>query len=144
MFQARRLSAAALATAAVAAALAGCASKPGDRIENWSPKRIHSEAREEAGAGSYDKAIPLFEALEGRAAGTPLAQQAQLEKAYAQFRNGDKASIICFFKVSFSSSILYCRYVWAQVLCYAPLGLCLLVCLCRAWAWFLCATLHMI
>ena len=85
---------AALATAAVAAALAGCASKPGDRIENWSPKRIHSEAREEAGAGSYDKAIPLFEALEGRAAGTPLAQQAQLEKAYAQFRNGDKAEAI--------------------------------------------------
>ena len=86
MFQARRLSAAALATAAVAAALAGCASKPGDRIENWSPKRIHSEAREEASAGSYDKAIPLFEALEGRAAGTPLAQPTQIGRASCRER----------------------------------------------------------
>ena len=50
--------------------------------------------------------------------------------------SSDKASIICFFKVSFSSSILFCRYVWAQVLCHAPSVLCLLVCLCRVLACF--------
>ena len=40
------------------------------------------------------KAIELYEKLEGRAAGTPLAQQAQLEKAYAQYKNGEKAQAI--------------------------------------------------
>ena len=34
--------------------------------------------------------MPLFEKLEGRAAGTPLAQQAQIEKAYAQYKGGER------------------------------------------------------
>ena len=33
----------------------------------------------------------LFEKLEGRAAGTPLAQQSQLEKAYAHYKDADAA-----------------------------------------------------
>ena len=88
-----RLPAAALA-AALAATLAACASKSGTNMENWSPNRIHAEAKEEMGAGNYDKAIPILETLQGRAAGTPLAQQAELEKAYAQFKNGDKAEAV--------------------------------------------------
>ena len=36
----------------------------------------------------------MFEKLEGRAAGTPLAQQAQLEKAYAQYKGGEQAQAI--------------------------------------------------
>jgi len=44
--------------------------------------------------GSYDKAIPLLEKLEGRAAGTPLAQQAQLERAYAYYKSGDQAQAL--------------------------------------------------
>jgi outer membrane protein assembly factor BamD len=42
----------------------------------------------------YEKAAKLFEKLEGRAAGTPLAQQAQLEKAYAYYKNKDNALAI--------------------------------------------------
>jgi outer membrane protein assembly factor BamD len=38
--------------------------------------------------------VPLFEKLEGRAAGTPLAQQAQLEKAYAQYKANDQAQAL--------------------------------------------------
>lgn len=45
-------------------------------------------------SGAYDKAVPLLEKLEGRAAGTPLAQQAQLDKAYAQYKGGEKAQAI--------------------------------------------------
>jgi outer membrane protein assembly factor BamD len=45
-------------------------------------------------SGAYDKAIPLLEKLEGRAAGTPLAQQAQLEKAYAQYKSNEQAQAI--------------------------------------------------
>lgn len=71
-------------------ALAACSSTPKDITAGWSPDRIYSEARDEANAGAWDKAIGLFEKLEGRAAGTPLAQQAQIEKAFAQYRNGDK------------------------------------------------------
>ncbi len=35
--------------------------------------------------------MPLLEKLEGRAAGTPLAQQAQLDKAYAHYKAGEQA-----------------------------------------------------
>ncbi len=75
--------------------LVGCASTTiDDKTANWSPNKIYAEAKSEANDGAYDKAIPLYEKLEGRAAGTPLAQQAQLDKAYAQFKNGDQAQAI--------------------------------------------------
>jgi len=74
--------------------LAGCSSTPEDKTANWSPNKIYSEAKEELNAGSYDKAIPLFEKLEGRAAGTPLAQQAQLEKAYAHHKANEQAQAL--------------------------------------------------
>jgi outer membrane protein assembly factor BamD len=75
----------------VAALLAGCSSTPEDKTAAWSPNRIYAEAKDEMSSGAYDKAVPLFEKLEGRAAGTPLAQQAQLEKAYAHYKAGDQA-----------------------------------------------------
>ena len=73
------------------ALLAGCSSTPEDKTATWSPNKIYAEAKDELNAGSFEKAIPLFEKLEGRAAGTPLAQQAQLEKAYAHFKAGEQA-----------------------------------------------------
>jgi outer membrane protein assembly factor BamD len=73
---------------------AACGSITEDKSANWSPNKIYAEAKSEANDGAYDKAIPLYEKLEGRAAGTPLAQQAQLDKAYAQFKNGDQAQAI--------------------------------------------------
>ena len=83
-----------LLAAFIGAALAGCASVDEDKSANWSPNKIYAEAKSEANDGAFDKAIPLYEKLEGRAAGTPLAQQAQLDKAYAQFKNGDQAQAI--------------------------------------------------
>ncbi|MDB5947800.1 MAG: putative transrane protein [Ramlibacter sp.] len=71
--------------------LAGCSSTPEDKTSSWSPNRIYAEAKDEQNSGAYDKAIPLFEKLEGRAAGTPMAQQAELEKAYSQYKSGDQA-----------------------------------------------------
>lgn len=72
------------------ALLAGCASTPKDITQGWTPERIYEEARDEANAGAWDKAIGLYEKLEGRAAGTVLAQQAQINKAYAQYRYNEK------------------------------------------------------
>jgi outer membrane protein assembly factor BamD len=83
-----------LALCSAAWLVAGCSSTSADKTANWSPNRIYSEAKEEADSGAYDKAVPLFEKLEGRAAGTPLAQQAQLDKAFAQYKAGDKPAAI--------------------------------------------------
>jgi len=79
---------------AAALLLAGCSSTPEDKAANWSPNKIYSEAKDELSSGAYDNAITLFEKLEGRAAGTPLAQQAQLDKAYAQYKSGEAAQAI--------------------------------------------------
>ena len=89
-----RLSAAGTGVLLLAVLLSACSSKPVDKTAGWSPNRIHAEAKDELNSGAFDKAIPLYESLEGRAAGTPLAQQAQLDKAYAQFKDGQKAEAI--------------------------------------------------
>ena len=82
------------AVSLLALLLSACSSAVKDPTAAWSPNKIYAEARDEANSGAYDKAIPLFEKLEGRAAGTPLAQQAQLEKAYAQFKAGEQAQAL--------------------------------------------------
>jgi outer membrane protein assembly factor BamD len=46
------------------------------------------------GSGQWDKAIPLLEKLESRAAGTPLAQQAQLDKAYVNYKSSEPAQAL--------------------------------------------------
>jgi outer membrane protein assembly factor BamD len=84
----------AVSALALALLLAACSSTSDDKTANWSPNKLYAEAKDEMNSGSYDKAVPLFEKLEGRAAGTPLAQQAQLEKAYAQYKSGDQAQAI--------------------------------------------------
>ena len=77
-----------------AALLAACSSTSEDKTANWSPNKIYAEAKDEMSSGGYDKAIPLLEKLEGRAAGTPLAQQAQLEKAYAHYKANEQAQAL--------------------------------------------------
>ena len=74
--------------------LGACSTTPEDKTVGLSPDKLYSEARELMDSGQWDKAIPFLEKLESRAAGTPLAQQAQLDKAYAQFKAGDKAQAI--------------------------------------------------
>ncbi|RYX89261.1 MAG: outer membrane protein assembly factor BamD [Comamonadaceae bacterium] len=84
----------ALYVVGTAVLLSACSTTTVDETANWSPNKIYSEAKEEMNSNAYDKAVTLFEKLEGRAAGTPLAQQAQLEKAYAQYRAGEQAQAI--------------------------------------------------
>lgn len=68
--------------------IVGCATN-NDPTANWSVEKLHQEAKDELASGAYDKAIGYYEKLEGRAAGTPLAQQAQLDKAWAQFKTNE-------------------------------------------------------
>jgi outer membrane protein assembly factor BamD len=73
------------------AALQGCSTTPVDETANWSPNRLYSEAIDERDAGNFERAVTLLERLEGRAAGTPLAQQAQLDKAFTHYRADEPA-----------------------------------------------------
>jgi outer membrane protein assembly factor BamD len=73
---------------------AGCADVNFDPTKDWTVEKLYSEAKEEMAVGGYDKAIGMFEKLEGRAAGTPLAQQAQLDKAWAQFKTNEPVQAV--------------------------------------------------
>lgn len=90
----RGLSVPSLVAVALAALLQACSTTPVDETVGWSPNRLYSEAVDERDAGNHARAVTLFEKLEGRAAGTPLAQQAQLDKAYTQYRADEQAQAL--------------------------------------------------
>ena len=56
--------------------------------------KLYEEARDDMSSGAYPDAAKKWERLEGRAAGTVLAQQAQLERAYALYKSGEKADAL--------------------------------------------------
>ncbi|HEX4236205.1 MAG TPA: outer membrane protein assembly factor BamD [Caldimonas sp.] len=89
-----RLRAAVSAISVAAALLAGCDTPSRDETSRWTPERLYTEAKEEAASGNYEKAVKLYERLEGRAAGTILAQQAQIERAYYLWKSGEKAQAL--------------------------------------------------
>lgn len=73
---------------------AGCGSSPKDETAGWNADKLYAEAKDEAANGGYERAARLYERLEGRASGTLLAQQAQLERAYVLYRSGEKAQAL--------------------------------------------------
>lgn len=77
-----------------ALALAACSTTKVDETAGWSPNKLYAEAQSAAQAHDYERAVEYFAKLEGRAAGTLLAQQAQLEGAYARYKNEDKEGAI--------------------------------------------------
>jgi outer membrane protein assembly factor BamD len=79
---------------AMAAGLAACGTTSTDETAQWTPEKLYAEAKEESSAGNYERAAKLYERLEGRAAGSVLAQQAQLERAYIMYRGGEKAQAL--------------------------------------------------
>lgn len=89
-----RLSAVSFGTLATLLALSACSSTGVDETAGWSPNKIYTEAIDERENGNFDKAITLYEKLEGRAAGTPLAQQAQLDKAYTYYKSNEQAQAL--------------------------------------------------
>jgi outer membrane protein assembly factor BamD len=60
----------------------------------WSASKYYSEAKTELNDGNYSAAIKLFEALEARYPYGRYAQQAQLEIAYAHYKDGEQAMAI--------------------------------------------------
>lgn len=85
-----------LAPLLVVATLAGCGLLPEqiDETKNWSAQRLYAAAKNELSEGNYERAIQLFERLEARYPYGPYAQQAQLEVAYAYYKDNEPASAI--------------------------------------------------
>ena len=79
---------------AVLSAGCGTFSEPIDETKGWSVSRLYSEANSELRGRNYTAAIKLFETLEARYPYGRYAQQAQLEVAYAHFKEGEPALAI--------------------------------------------------
>jgi outer membrane protein assembly factor BamD len=79
--------------------LSGCGwlqSLQGDNDETagWSAQRLYSEAKTAMNEGSWATAVKYFEKLEARYPFGRFAQQAQLEIAYAYYRDNEPASAV--------------------------------------------------
>ncbi len=75
---------------AAAFALAGCAAVL-DPTRDWGPERFYAEARKHMTEGAWEQAIKLFEQLEARYPYGRYTEQAQLEIAYAHYKDGETA-----------------------------------------------------
>ena len=65
-----------------------------DETKGWSANKLYSEAKSNLNEGNYEKAIKLYEKLEARYPYGRYAQQAQLEIAYAYYKDKDVASAL--------------------------------------------------
>lgn len=75
--------------------LAGCSSLAvEDETAGWSAQRLYGEAKDAVTDKNWEKAIKYFEKLEARYPYGRFAQQAQLEVAYAYWKDGERASAI--------------------------------------------------
>lgn len=76
--------------------LGGCSLLPEqiDETKSWTASKLYSTAKEELDGGNYTQAIQFFEKLEARYPYGPYAQQAQLEVAYAYYKDGEPISAI--------------------------------------------------
>lgn len=85
-----------IVTLFVATLLTGCSLLPEEKDETvgWSANKLYSEAKSALNDGLYPKAIKYFEKLESRYPYGRYAQQAQIEIAYAYWKDFEPASAI--------------------------------------------------
>ena len=65
-----------------------------DETKGWSAEKLYSEAKDRLNNGQYEDAIKYYEKLEARYPYGRYAQQAQLEIAYAYFKDQEPAQAI--------------------------------------------------
>lgn len=110
-------------------ALSACSSSPKDDPNSQAGlDKLYADAKDDMSAGSYDRAIKTLERIEGRAAGTLMGQQAQLDLAWSNFKSGERAAALTvldrFIKLNPSSPALdYAIYMKGLVNFNEDLGL---------------------
>jgi outer membrane protein assembly factor BamD len=79
-----------------AALLSGCGLFGGEKDKNKDPgvAKMYQDAKDDLEAGNYERAVKGYEALEARYPYGAFAQQAELEMAYAQYKQGEAAGAI--------------------------------------------------
>lgn len=85
-----------LALIVLALLTSGCGSlgeKP-DETKGWSADKLYAEALDELQRGAYDKSIKMFEKLESRFPFGQYAQQAQMQIAYAYYKQNEQAQCL--------------------------------------------------
>ena len=79
---------------AVAVAMGGCASSEYDPTANWSADRLYADAKDELGSGNWAAATKALQKLESRYPFGRYAQQAQLDLAYASYKEGERGEAL--------------------------------------------------
>jgi outer membrane protein assembly factor BamD len=76
--------------------LSGCGLLPDvvDETKDWSAAKLYYSAKDALGDGNYEQATKLFEKLEARYPYGAYAQQAQLEVAYAYYKDDEPVSAV--------------------------------------------------
>lgn len=85
-----------LAVLLLSLGLAGCGLLPElqEETAGWSAQKLYSEAKGSLNEGDYERAVKLYEILESRYPYGRFAQQAQLEIAYAYYKDNEPISAI--------------------------------------------------
>jgi outer membrane protein assembly factor BamD len=96
--------------------LGGCGTTGKDELAGKTPEKLYADAKDEIDSGGYERAAKALERVEGLAAGSLLAQQAQLDLAYVYWKMSDRpqalATIERFIKLNPSSPALdYALYL---------------------------------
>ena len=81
----------------ILAALAGCAifgDDKEDETADWSAEKLYAEGKESLESEYYTKAVEYYEKLLARHPFGVHAQQAQLDLAYAYYKNDESASAV--------------------------------------------------
>lgn len=65
-----------------------------DETAGWTAQKLYTEAKENLNDGNYERAVKLYETLEARYPYGRYAQQAQLEIAYAYYKDNEPVSAI--------------------------------------------------
>ena len=80
----------------LALCLTGCGLLPDeiDETKDWSASKLYSEAKKELNDGQYEKAITYYEKIEARFPYGAFAQQAQVDIAYAYYKDKQPASAV--------------------------------------------------
>ncbi len=85
---------AALLILAMAVGLGGCASSAYDPTANWTADQLYADAKEQLDSGNWGAAVKALQKLESRYPFGRYAQQAQLDLAWASYKEGERAEAL--------------------------------------------------